>query len=122
LRVPVGEGLVGWVGETGQSIINGNPAVEPGYVEAAGSAGLKSALAVPLRGADQIVGVLALYHSHAESFSHEHLALLEKQQTALEAGIEKLFKRHAGSSTPRVSDGKKDPENSSRVAAAKAGV
>ncbi len=121
LRVPVGEGMVGWVGETGQSIVNGNPAVEPGYVEAAGSASLKSALAVPLRGADQIVGVLALYHAQAESFSTEHLAILEKQQAGLETGLEKLFKGRSDS-LRTVSVEKKDLENGSRVAAAKAGA
>jgi GAF domain-containing protein len=122
LRVPVGEGLVGWVGETGQSIVNGNPAVEPGYVEAGGSAGLKSALAIPLRSPERIVGVLALYHAQAEVFSAEHLAHLEKQKTELEAGIEKLFERRSESPAPRVSVEKKDLENGSRVAAAKAGA
>ena len=36
LEIPVGQGLSGWVVENGKAIINGNPAVEPGYAEAAG--------------------------------------------------------------------------------------
>ena len=36
LEIPVGQGLSGWVVENGKAIVNGNPAVEPGYTEAAG--------------------------------------------------------------------------------------
>ena len=32
LRIPLGQGLSGWVAESGQHIINGNPSVEPGYL------------------------------------------------------------------------------------------
>ena len=31
LAVPLGEGLLGWVADVGKPILNGNPAVEPGY-------------------------------------------------------------------------------------------
>ncbi len=39
LEIPVGQGLSGWVVENGKAIVNGNPAVEPGYLEAIGSTG-----------------------------------------------------------------------------------
>ena len=32
VEIPVGQGLTGWVAENGKAIINGNPAVEPGYL------------------------------------------------------------------------------------------
>src|SRR4029077_6217557 len=32
LRIPVGQGLSGWVAETGKTIVNGNPSVESGYL------------------------------------------------------------------------------------------
>ena len=32
VEIPVGQGLSGWVAENGKAIINGNPAVEPGYL------------------------------------------------------------------------------------------
>src|SRR5205823_13323560 len=51
LEIPVGQGLSGWVAENRKSIINGNPSVEPGYLnDAAKFSTLRSALAVPLEG------------------------------------------------------------------------
>jgi putative nucleotidyltransferase with HDIG domain len=38
LRVKAGEGLIGWVAEVGKPIVNGNPAVEPGFTGLAGHA------------------------------------------------------------------------------------
>ena len=32
LEIPVGQGLSGWVAENDLPILNGNPAVEPGYL------------------------------------------------------------------------------------------
>ena len=40
LTVRQGEGLVGWVAEVGKPILNGNPAVEPGYARRDGAPGL----------------------------------------------------------------------------------
>jgi putative methionine-R-sulfoxide reductase with GAF domain len=94
LRVKMGEGLVGWVAETGKTIVNGNPAVEQGY--AAQAALLHSALAVPLRVSDRTIAVLALYHAQAEIFSTEHLSLLEAQSAAIGGIVEKSLKNESG--------------------------
>ena len=32
LRIPVGHGLSGWVAQNKKPIVNGNPSVEPGYL------------------------------------------------------------------------------------------
>ena len=32
LQIPMGQGLSGWVAENGKPIVNGNPSVEPGYL------------------------------------------------------------------------------------------
>ena len=93
LHVKMGEGLVGWVAETGQTIVNGNPAVEEGYNAQSGV--LHSALAVPLRISDRTIGVLALYHAQAEVFSAEHLSLLEAQSATIGGIVEKLLKGDA---------------------------
>ena len=78
LEIPVGQGLSGWVVENGKAIINGNPAVEPGYVEASGQvAALNSALAIPLGdGVDQFSGVLTLYRTEKDAYSADHLRVL----------------------------------------------
>jgi len=78
LRIKLGQGLAGWVAETGKPMINGKPSVEPGYSEGANSISLLSALAIPVQGTSQTVAVLALYHAQAEAFSSDHLRTLEK--------------------------------------------
>ena len=51
LRIPLGQGLSGWVAHNRKPIINGNPSVEPGYLnDPSKFSTLRSALAVPLEG------------------------------------------------------------------------
>ncbi len=51
LRIPMGQGLSGWVAHNRKPIINGNPSVEPGYLnDPSKFSTLRSALAVPLEG------------------------------------------------------------------------
>ena len=78
LEIPVGHGLSGWVVENGKAIINGNPAVEPGYAEASGQLGaLNSALSIPFGdGIDQISGALTLYRTEKDAYSADHLRIL----------------------------------------------
>ena len=77
LRIPVGDGLCGWVAENCKPIINGNPTVETGYSEESGNCTiLRSALAVPLKGLSGVVGVLALYRSEKNAFTNENLRIL----------------------------------------------
>ena len=55
LEIPLGQGLSGWVAENNSPIVNGNPAVEPGYLnDPAKVTALRSALSVPLRSQDAI--------------------------------------------------------------------
>lgn len=78
LEIPMGQGLSGWVVENGKPIINGNPAVEPGYAEASEELGaLHSALSIPLGdGADQLSGALTLYRTEKDAYSADHLRVL----------------------------------------------
>jgi len=74
LTVPEGHGLVGWVAEVGKPILNGNPAVEPGF-DLSGSS-LSSALAVPLTNSGRTIGVMALYRTEPDAFAGEELVTL----------------------------------------------
>jgi diguanylate cyclase (GGDEF)-like protein/putative nucleotidyltransferase with HDIG domain len=78
LEIPVGHGLSGWVVENGKAIVNGNPAVEPGYAEASGQLGaLNSALSIPLGdGVDQLSGALTLYRVEKDAYTADHLRIL----------------------------------------------
>lgn len=78
LEMPVGQGLSGWVAESKQPILNGNPSVEPGYLKDPSKfSTLRSALAVPLLNDKQrAVGVLTLYASERDFFTGDHLRVL----------------------------------------------
>lgn len=77
LEIPVGQGLSGWVAEKRKPIINGNPSVEPGYLDDETKfTTMRSALAVPLIGLNGTVSVLTLYHSERDAFTNDHLRIL----------------------------------------------
>jgi diguanylate cyclase (GGDEF)-like protein/putative nucleotidyltransferase with HDIG domain len=77
LEIPLGQGLSGWVAETGKPIMNGNPSVEPGYLnDPTKFSVLRSALAAPLENAVGVIGVLALYHLGRDAFTKDHLRVL----------------------------------------------
>src|SRR2546429_4671955 len=77
LRIPFGDGLSGWVAQNKKPIVNGNPSVEPGYLNDPDKfSTLRSALAVPLEGVSGVIGVLALYRSEKDAFTTDHLRIL----------------------------------------------
>jgi diguanylate cyclase (GGDEF)-like protein/putative nucleotidyltransferase with HDIG domain len=93
LEIPMGQGLAGWVAETGDPIINGNPSVEPGYLnDPTKFSSLRSALAVPLKNALGVTGVLALYHADRDAFSKDHLRILQAVDPKMSLAIENALK------------------------------
>jgi len=77
LEIPFGQGLSGWVAHTRKPIVNGNPSVEPSYLnDSSKSSVLRSAVAVPLEGMNGVVGVLSLYHLDRDAFTKDHLRIL----------------------------------------------
>src|SRR5579862_5805968 len=93
LKIPVGQGLSGWVAETGKPIVNGNPSVEPGYLnDSSRATTLRSAIAVPLEGAAGIIGVLALYHMDRDASSKDHLRILMAIRPKIGMSIENALR------------------------------
>jgi diguanylate cyclase (GGDEF)-like protein/putative nucleotidyltransferase with HDIG domain len=93
LSIPVGQGLSGWVAETGKPIINGNPAVEPGYLnDPTKFSNLRSALALPLENAVGITGVLTLYSLSRDAFTKDHLRILLAVKPKVSLTIENALK------------------------------
>jgi diguanylate cyclase (GGDEF)-like protein/putative nucleotidyltransferase with HDIG domain len=77
LAIPVGQGLSGWVVENRKSIINGNPSVEPGYLnDPKKFSTLRSAVSVPLDGMSGVIGAITLYHTERDAFTKDHLRIL----------------------------------------------
>jgi len=93
LNIPVGQGLSGWVGQNNKPILNGNPSVEPGYLnDPMKYSTLRSALAVPLEGASSVVAVMALYRARPDAFTKDHLRILLAIGSKLGFTIENALK------------------------------
>ncbi len=89
LRIPWGEGLSGWVAQNHKPIVNGNPSVEPGYLnDPTKYSTLRSALAVPLEGESDIAAVLALYRAGQDAFTQTDLEVVETIGSRLGLAIE----------------------------------
>lgn len=93
LRIPLGQGLSGWVAQNRKPIVNGNPSVEPGYLnDPTKFSTLRSALAVPLEGLAGIVGVLTLYNGERDAFTSDHLRILLAVSSKMALAIENALK------------------------------
>jgi GAF domain-containing protein len=65
------------VAQNVKPILNGNPSVEPGYLnDPSRFSTLRAALAVPLEGTSSVVAVLALYRVRADAFTRDDLSAL----------------------------------------------
>lgn len=94
LRIPLGEGLSGWVAQTHKAILNGNPSVEPGYLnDSTKYSTLRSALAVPLEGTSRLAAVLALYRAGQDAFTPDDLRAVEAVCSELGKAIENTANR-----------------------------
>ena len=77
LRIPLGQGVSGWVAQNRKSLVNGLPSAETGYVnDPTKYTPLRSAISVPLEGLQGVVGVLTLYHSAHDAYNADHRRIL----------------------------------------------
>ncbi|MEZ5354391.1 MAG: diguanylate cyclase [Bryobacteraceae bacterium] len=95
LRIPVGEGISGWVVQNHKPMTNGNPSVECGYLnDPRKFSTLRSALSVPLETPNGIVGALTLYRREADAFAGDQLRLLQTVSMKASMTIENAL-RHS---------------------------
>jgi len=96
LQIPLGEGLSGWVAQNGKPILNGNPSVEPGYLnDPTKYSTLRSALAIPISGRGGVSAVLALYRTRSDAFTADDLRITEAISSGLGLAIETAEPRAA---------------------------
>jgi diguanylate cyclase (GGDEF)-like protein len=95
LAVQPGEGLTGWVAEQHKPVLNGNAGVEP-CIRACSTreTPLQTALLAPLDGNAGNVGVLAVYTTVRDSYTREHLRLLQSVAAKLAPVVETSLKLH----------------------------
>ena len=96
-RIPLGEGLSGWVSQNTKPILNGNPTVEPNYVATGGpSRPLHSALSIPLcdlKG--EVFGALTVYSTIPDVFSRGHMRMLLAMEARLSMALKSLLEPRA---------------------------
>ena len=92
LKIPAGQGISGWVVEHRKAILNGNPSVEPAYLnDSSKVSGLNSALAVPLA-AEQLTGALTLYRCDRDAFARDDLRLLLALAGKISRALERIIR------------------------------
>ncbi len=93
LRIPLGEGLSGWVAQNHKSILNGNPSVEPGYLnDPTKYSILRSALAVPVEDDSRVIAVLALYRTGQDAFTAADMRAVELIAAKLDVQVDAKIK------------------------------
>lgn len=89
LEIPLGQGLSGWVADNRKPIVNGNPSVEPGYLnDSSRFSKLTSALSVPLEDCAGVVGVLTLYRAEPNGFSRDQLRIVQAISAKLAVALQ----------------------------------
>src|SRR5258707_69799 len=100
LRIPLGQGLSGWVARNEKPITNGNPAAETLHLgKSSRVTALQSALCVPLRGRDCVAGVLTLYAREKHCFTKEHLRMLLAASSKLGVSVENALQYEKAQNT-----------------------
>lgn len=100
LKIPHGEGLSGWVAQNHKAILNGNPSVEPGYLnDPTKYSTLRSALAVPIEGEAGVAAVVALYRAAQDSFTRDDQTVVEALVAELGGLLARTAKLRASGAT-----------------------
>ncbi len=93
LEIPVGQGLSGWVAETGEPILNGDPTLDfKCSPDTERSSKLGSAACVALTGVAAPIGVMTLYRSGTKAFTADQLRVLLAVASRVSPTIENALK------------------------------
>jgi GAF domain-containing protein/HAMP domain-containing protein/anti-sigma regulatory factor (Ser/Thr protein kinase) len=76
-RFPVGEGISGWVAQTGEPLLAPDVSREPRFLRLADSTETRSELAVPLKAKSQVIGVLDVQSDQLNAFDESDLVVLQ---------------------------------------------
>src|SRR5271167_135622 len=89
LRIPMGQGVSGWVAQHKKPIINGDPMAESKHLgDPSRVSVLRSTLSIPLQGRDGVAGVLTLYLKEKQAFTKDHMRMLLAASSKLGLSVE----------------------------------
>lgn len=83
----LGEGITGWVLETGDAAVNVDPRIDLGADADAEGFTARSATVIPVRGAERLVGLLAFYGASQAAFTSDHLRIIRSITPQLAAAL-----------------------------------
>jgi PAS domain S-box-containing protein len=88
-RLKLGQGMVGWVGQSGKLLLANDVSVEPYYVNLYSDVvPTCSELSVPLRVGEEIVGVLDIQSPESNAFDENDVVVIETLADQIAAAIE----------------------------------
>lgn len=87
LWIPVGEGLLGQVAATGNTQVISDATEDPHYMQKAGEV-TKSELAVPIKRAKKVIGVLYIQSDEYDAFDEMDVAAMENLSAQIATAIE----------------------------------
>jgi nitrate/nitrite-specific signal transduction histidine kinase len=76
-RIAVGQGISGWVAQTGEPLLVPDVSEDPRYLMLPDSAETRSELAVPLRAKSKVIGVLDVQSNQLSAFDESDLVVLQ---------------------------------------------
>ena len=76
-RLPLGTGMVGWVGQTGEALLARDVQEEPRFYNPLRHNRLRSAITVPITWADEVLGVLDVESEELDAFDVNDAQLLD---------------------------------------------
>ena len=91
MRLPLGQGIVGWVAETGAGLIVPDTSKDPRFFSGVGEQTgfhTRALLAVPLRVRDTVIGVLEMVNKREGDFTRDDLALVETLAASVAIAID----------------------------------
>jgi diguanylate cyclase (GGDEF)-like protein len=82
-----GEGITGWVLETGDAAVNVDPRIDLGPEAQTEGFVARSATVLPVKGSDKLVGLLAFYGATQGAFTSDHLRIIRSITPQLAAAL-----------------------------------
>jgi two-component system NtrC family sensor kinase len=94
----IGEGIVGWVAQTGETLLANDVSQEPRFHYTAQLSETRAELAIPLKVRGQVIGVLDIESARLNAFGPDDVMLLESLASEVAVAIEnaRLFEAERG--------------------------
>jgi putative nucleotidyltransferase with HDIG domain len=100
-RLPLGRTVTGWAAANRTCVVNGDPSLDLGEINATACERMRSCLAVPLTAGDRLLGVLTLYSDQEQAFDASARRVAEGFAPYLARWIERAGTNgHRSSSMP----------------------